>query len=274
MNALKKILIALLSFLFFNLLTLCVLSYATERYLQNDLVSSLIKQVLTSTVVNMTDLSEEQEQQMQEFFETSEAQEFIDNINDELLSGMELNGNIEINPEMFDEVFEYIISNKETIESITNSEIELSKIEEFRNSEDYQNIKESMTDNINNSLSHSNDTKTEKVMSYYTLFISNKFRIYVLVLSAIDLACIALLQNSNYKWLKILGKAIIMCGVTITCFYLILLAALKMIESKTGVLIGLDFKSLLIFDAIFIGVGIFTLIIHRNFEKNADNVVN
>ena len=268
MNALKKVLIWLLSFLFFNLIAACILSYTTDRYLQKDFVSNLIKETLKTTVVNMTDLDEEQEQQMQEIFEAPEAQELIESINDELLNSFQSDGNIEINPEMFDEVFNYILENKEAIEAATNSEIDLSEIEDFRNSEDYQNIKNNMTENINNSLNQSNSDKAEKAINYYSLFISNKFRIYVLVLSAIDLACIALLQNSNYKWLKIFGKAIIMCGFTVACFYCILLVAINVIENKTGVLVALDYKSLFMFVVTLIVIGILSLVVYRNLKKN------
>ena len=274
MKVLKKILLGLLTFLFFNLVTLCILSYAADRYLQKELVSDLIKEVLTTTVVQMTDLTEEQEQQVQEIFEQPAAQELIEDLNEELLNGMNLDGNIEIDPEMFDKVFDYILENKEQIESITNSEINLSEIEEFRNSDDYQNIKENMTENINNSMSQSNDNQktVEKVFNYYSVFISNKFRMYVIGLSIINLICIALLQNSNYKWLKTFGKAIIMCGITLTCFYAAMVIALKVIESKTGVSMMLDYKSLIVFDIIFIGIGIFSLIVYKNIKKNVEKM--
>ena len=274
MKVLKKILLGLLTFLFFNLVTLCILSYAADRYLQKELVSDLIKEVLTTTVVQMTDLTEEQEQQVQEIFEQPAAQELIEDLNEELLNGMNLDGNIEIDPEMFDKVFDYILENKEQIESITNSEINLSEIEEFRNSDDYQNIKENMTENINNSVSQSNDNQktVEKVFNYYSIFISNKFRMYVIGLSIINLICIALLQNSNYKWLKTFGKAIIMCGLTLTAFYAVMLVALKVIESKTGVSMMLDYKSLIVFDIIFIGIGIFSLIVYKNIKKNVEKM--
>lgn len=274
MNVLKKVLLGLLTFLFFNLVTLCVLSYAADRYLQKELVSNMIKKVLTTSVVQMTDLSDEQEKQVEEIFEQPAAQELIEDLNEELLNGMNLDGNIEIDPEMFDKVFDYILENKEQIESITNSEINLSEIEEFRNSDDYQNIKENMTENINNSMSQSNDNQktVEKVFNYYSIFISNKFRMYVIGLSIINLICIALLQNSNYKWLKTFGKAIIMCGLTLTAFYAVMLVALKVIESKTGVSMMLDYKSLIIFDAIFISVGILSLIVHKNIDKNVEKM--
>lgn len=215
---LKSLFVFLLSLLLIGFINGVMISVTIEQVIQKDLITSLFKQTALPSITGSIGLDEEEQKAFEEMMDDEEVTETINQISGELIEALG-DPTVEFDQSSIDDILDYFIENKDKIEELTGSEVDISQLEEFRESEEYKEFGDKLTENIKESTSTMDQTSKDALKAY-TYLISNDFRIACVIGAVIVLIIIALVQWSFYKWLGTLGKALTTSGVGIFIFAL------------------------------------------------------
>ena len=211
---LKGLAVFLLSFILVNCISAVMLSITMEQIIQKDLITSLFKQAALPQITSSIGLNEEDSQAVQEIMEDEEVNKAINDLSSEIMEALG-DPNAELDQATLDQILDYFIENKDKLEEITGSEIDVSEIEKFKESEEYKEFGEQLNKSLKESNAGMDDTSRAALQAYSSIT-SDGFRIGLIVSAIIDLVLIALVQWSFYKWIGTLGKALATTGLCIT----------------------------------------------------------
>lgn len=266
-----KILRKFLSFILGVTLSLLIggllLSFAVKNVIQEELIGGAIKDQFIPMITENAELSEEDKKIVEEMFEDEEVNDMVNQMVDEIFETMATDDG-EISEETINSIFDYVISNKEKIEEVTGQEIDLSSLEEVRNSDEFKNVTKELTESINESAESLDDTSKTAIKTY-TYMVSNKCRLVLLGLIVLDLLLIALVQWSLYKWTSTLGKALTTSGLTLLLLYFIMNKFIEALLSEQDITFNINTSSILTMGIICIIGGVLLVVI----KLIIDNIV-
>lgn len=264
MKFIRGFFVGLFSLILINLIVILILSFN----LKNVLIDGVIKETITSSIMpNMQEKALpniETNQQVNELLNNKETQELINKYLDIVVEGLIDDENIS-NIELEEDIINYLKDNKEKISEITGEEITDEMIDEaskeLREQDLNKEIQEAIT-NTNNGI-----TDTEKtILKGYQTFISEKFRIILIIISLVDLILIGICQMSLYKWIKTLGISMTTSGVLLAIMAIIV----KLIVTVLSPVKSFSTSSLLITSIVTTIVGIVIIIAYNIITKNIE----
>lgn len=268
-----KILRKFLSFILGIVLSLLIggllLSFAVKSVIQEELIGGAIKEAFIPEIINNANLDDESKETMEKLFEDKEVNDMVNSMVDEILTTMSSEDG-EVSQETIDSIFDYVITNKDKIEEATGQEIDLSELEEVRNSEDFKNMTKEITESLNESVDSLDDTNKAAIKTY-TYMVSDNFRLMLLGLIVLDLVLIALVQWSLYKWMSTLGKALTTSGLTLLILYFIMNKFIEALLSEQSITFNIDTSSILVMGIICIISGVVLVVIKLIIEKILKN---
>ena len=249
---LKKVCVFILGLILVNCISAIMMSYTMEQIIQKDLITSLFKQAALPSITSSIGLSEEESKAMEELMDDEKVNEVINEISSELMNSLG-DPNAEFDQSTLDNFLDYFIENKDKLEEITGSEIDVSEIEKFKESDEYKEFGEEFTESLKKSSSEM-DSNSKTALQGYSLITSNSLRLGLLIAAIIDLVLIALVQWSFYEWIGTLGKALFTSGLCITIIGLGINALLRyLIETvkfdltiKTGNILFMGVMSIIV----------------------------
>lgn len=268
-----KILRKFLSFILGVVLSLLIggllLSFAVKSVIQEELIGGAIKEAFIPEIINNANLDDESKETMEKLFEDKEVNDMVNSMVDEILTTMSSEDG-EVSQETIDSIFDYVITNKDKIEEATGQEIDLSELEEVRNSEDFKNMTKEITESLNESVDSLDDTNKAAIKTY-TYMVSDNFRLMLLGLIVLDLVLIALVQWSLYKWMSTLGKALTTSGLTLLILYFMMNKFIEALLSEQSITFNIDTSSILVMGIICIISGVVLVVIKLIIEKILKN---
>ena len=273
MKIIRKFLVFILGLLLFNLCGVFILSFSMEEIFQKNIVRSIAQESVNHINSN-TDISVEQGEQIKAILEDKEVNALAENFVNEIIENMG-DENATFDSSVIDNLFDYLIENKEKIEKATNTEIDISEIEDLRNSDSYTEFKNEFTQSINQS-TNAIDDDSKMIIQTYSYVVSDDFRYIILFLIVVDLVLIALVQWSFYKWLSVLGRVLIPSGITLLLLSFVINVTLEEILTTYELTFDIDVSSLVNLSIIALIIGfllviacrVITKIITSNNEKN------
>ncbi|MDO4996115.1 MAG: hypothetical protein Q4E69_02960 [Bacilli bacterium] len=259
MKILRKILSFILGVVLSLLIGGLLLSFAVKSVIQEELIGGAIKDQFIPMITESTELSEEDKKIVEEMFEDKEVNDMVNQMVDEIFETMTTDDG-EISEETINSIFDYVISNKDKIEEVTGEEIDLSSLEEVRNSDEFKNVTKELTESINESAGELDDTSKTAIKTY-TYMVSNECRLVLLGLIVLDLILIALVQWSPYKWMSTLGKALTTSGLTLLLLYFIMNKFIEALLSEQDITFNINTSSILTMGIICVIGGVLLVVI-------------
>lgn len=269
MKILRKILSFFLGLILSLLIGGLLLSFTVKNIIQEELIGGAIKEAFIPEIIDNANLDKKDKEVMEELFENKEVNGMVNDMVDDILSTMS-SGDGEISQENVDAIFDYVISNKDKIEEVTGQKIDLSELEEVRNSEEFQNVTKQLTESLTESAANLDDTSKTAIKTY-TYMVSNEFRIVLLIGIIVDLLLIALVQWSFYKWMSTLGKALTTSGLTLLILYFIIDKFIAELLKEQSITFNINTTSVLSMSLICIVFGILLVVIKLIIDKVIKN---
>ena len=269
MKILRKILSFFLGLILSLLIGGLLLSFTVKNIIQEELIGGAIKEAFIPEIIDNANLDKKDKEVMEELFENKEVNGMVNDMVDDILSTMS-SGDGEISQENVDAIFDYVISNKDKIEEVTGQKIDLSELEEVRNSEEFQNVTKQLTESLTESAANLDDTSKTAIKTY-TYMVSNEFRIVLLIGIIVDLLLIALVQWSFYKWMSTLGKALTTSGLTLLILYFIIDKFIAKLLKEQSITFNINTTSVLSMSLICIVFGILLVVIKLIIDKVIKN---
>ncbi len=273
MKIIRKFLVFILGIFLFGLCISLVLSFAVKEIFQKNIVTALVQESAIPIIKQNTELSKEQEEQLEMLFQDEEVNTLVEDIMDEVLEQI-TSADGQIDPKVVENIFDYVVENKSKLEEITGEKIDISEIENIKNSSDYQEFAKELTNSLNEAASEM-DGESKAIIEAYSFFTSNEFKTYVIGLILLDLLFIALIQWSLYKWVAILGRAMTTTGIMLLLFSVAAGYLIEEILKEEKINIKIDISNLTKMAIITLVVGIVLIIIYhiikaivKNSKKN------
>lgn len=277
MKVIKKILIALLVLVLIDIIFALAISFNLKKVL----INGIIKETIIESVVPRQKNAENNiitEEQIKEITDDPRVQEILNSPEVQALLEKYLDTTVEglIDIDNIDEValeqdmVEFLKDNREVLEEKVGKEITDEMIDNAYQQMEGKDMSRAYMQSLENA-SKNMTTTEKKVLKGYKFLVSKKFKIILFIAMIIDLLLIALLQKSFYKWIKTLGKSMIVSGIGV----LISSYVSKMIVMSIGSLNNFDISSLITTGIIITGSGIVIVIIYKIvlkiFKKKDDN---
>lgn len=273
MKIIKKILIAILSIILVDLISILVFSFNLKKIIVNGVIKEIITVEMTKqnnnegnfiitkeTINQITD-----DEQIREILNSQEVENLINKYLDLTIDSMIDEKNLD-NIELEKDMLNFLEDNKEKLEKVAGKEITEEALIETKKQLEDKDWSRSYKQTIQNT--SRNLTKNEKiVLKGYNFLISAKFKIIISFLILVNLLLIAIIQKSLYKWIKILAKASIIASIMITIISIVT----KIIVIKSTSLKSFNINSLLVSAMTLIISGIILLILYKIiFKKKED----
>ena len=204
----------ILSFLLVNCISGIMLSITMEQIIQKDLITSLFAQTAVPQIASSIGLDDKESEAIQEMMEDEKISDTINQISSELMEALG-DPNASFDQSTLDGFLDYFIENKDKLEELTGSEIDVEEIEKFKESDEYKEFGEELSESLKKSTAEM-DSSSKSALQGYNVIKSNNFRFGLLGAAVVLLILIALVQWSFYKWLGTLGKALFTSGLCIT----------------------------------------------------------
>lgn len=270
MKVIRNLLVGLLTFFLYIFVGVLLISCSVENLVQKELFTGLV----TNTIIENNDLTEEQKNQLEDIAKDEETQQLITEIISAVSS--KYSGGEGIDDATVEKIIDYIISHKEKLEELTGQEIDINEIEKLRNNDEIQEAKE----NFNNSIiSVDVPEEAKDLLRLYSNVTSKELKIYLCGIIGAIVLLIALLQWSLYKWLKVFGGVATSDGVTLLIFYFLAKLVMDNLLTDMPVISSFDFSYILKLSLITIAIGVACIIIYFILnaifkKKNKDNDTN
>lgn len=265
MKVIKKILIALLVLVLIDIIFALAISFNLKKVLINGVIKETIIESIVPRQKNTENniITEEQikeitdDPRIQEILNSPEVQDLLEKYLDTTVEGLiDINNIDEVALEQ--DMVEFLKDNREVLEEKAGKEITDEMIDNAYQQMEGRDMSRAYMQSLENA--SKNMTTTEKnVLKGYKFLVSKKFRIILFVVMIIDLLLIALLQKSFYKWIKTLGKSMIVSGVGV----LISSYISKLIVMGVASFSNFDISSLITTGVIITGSGIAIVIIYK-----------
>lgn len=256
MKIIRKILVFILGFVLFNLVGAFFLSISIKNIVQEEVIGSVIKQSLVSSIQTEQNITPEQQEIISKALDNEQIDKLLNNVTDELINTLGTD-NQKLNSESINDLIDYFIENKEVLEQITGTSVAAEDLEKFKSSEEYQEATNAITKSINETSKQLSPTE-KKVIQGYSYMISDNFKLMILGCIAINILLIAFIQWSLYKWLAIAGRSLYMTGITLIVMYFGMGAISQMLLQEVNMSIELDANNILLMG---IGTIIFGLLL-------------
>lgn len=256
---LRGLCVFILSFILVSCINAVMMSYTMEQIIQKDLITSLFKQTALPSITSSIGMSEEESKAMEELMDDEKVNEVINGISSELMDVLG-DPNAEFDQSTLDQFIDYFIENKEQLEEITGSEIDVSEIEKFKESDEYKEFGEELTKSLKES-SVEMDSNSRAALQGYNVITSNSLRVELIIISVIVLALIALVQWSFYKWIGTLGKALFTCGLCVVVIALGINYLIKYLAETTKFVITVNTGNILFMGIMTIIVGLLLVVV-------------
>ncbi len=256
MKIIRKILVFILGFVLFNLVGAFFLSISIKNIVQEEVIGSVIKQSLVSSIQTEQNITPEQQEIISKALDNEQIDKLLNNVTDELINTLGTD-NQKLNSESINDLIDYFIENKEVLEQITGTSVAAEDLEKFKSSEEYQEATNAITKSINETSKQLSPTE-KKVIQGYSYMISDNFKLVILGCIAINILLIAFIQWSLYKWLAIAGRSLYMTGITLIVMYFGMGAISQMLLQEVNMSIELDANNILLMG---IGTIIFGLLL-------------
>ena len=147
MKVLKKILLFILSFIFFNLVGALFIIFSIKNIVQDKILNEAVKESVIPAITDTSELNTEQKSKMSEILNDDQVNEVINEFVEDVMNTM-VDEDTTIDQSTIDKIFDYIVENKEKIESVTGQEINTEDIEKVRESEEYKSFGETLSKSI------------------------------------------------------------------------------------------------------------------------------
>lgn len=268
MEVLKKIFVFLLDLLLVNLIGSLVLSFAIEQVVQKDIITELVKQSIVEESAS-SDLPEEQQAQLDKFLQDEETTKYITALVTEVLDS--IGDDKEFDENVVDSFLDYIISNKDKLETATGTSINIAELEEFKNSQEYRDLKEE-TRNELKQLNEEADPTVKEAIKTYRYMISGSFKVTLLILIAINILVIAVVERSLDKLLINVGRSFYSSGFMLIIFYC-LVKVLFSALAEQGYSISLHSNVVLISGLVLTALGIALAIVFKKRLNKKEGIV-
>lgn len=226
MEIFKQIGLGVSKVILFICIFLLMLSFSMDGLIENSV--SLIVQ---SSLVQMPnfEIVEVENEKVNELIKSPEAQEFIQNYIEPIISGNVDTSKINIGKD----ILTFVEANKEKIEKIIGQPIDIEKVKEFTESEEVKEVNEQYLEIVLKA-SEEVPTPVKKTIHTYEYFVSSSFKILMGIISGFMLVVIAFINKSYHSWIKTLGKALIGSSITLGILsgigLLIINSLIKMME--------------------------------------------
>ena len=255
----RGLLVFLLSLILVGFINGFILSITIEQVIQKDLITGVFKQAAIPSITNSIGLSEEEQKAFEELMDDEQVNDTLNEISSELIEALG-DPNMEFDQSSLDGILDYFIENKDKLEELTGTEVDVSQIEEFKNSEEYKDFGNQLTESIKESTSTMDNTSKEALQAY-SYIISKDFRIACVIGVFVVLVLIALVQWSFYKWISTFGKALTTCGVGILIFALGANTLLRYFTKEYNFHFELNLGNIYFMGAMAIIIGILLIVI-------------
>ncbi|MBQ8132290.1 MAG: hypothetical protein IJ193_07350, partial [Bacilli bacterium] len=133
----RGLLVFLLSLILVGFINGFMLSITIEQVIQKDLITGVFKQAAIPSITNSIGLSEEEQKAFEELMDDEQVNDTLNEISSELIEALG-DPNMEFDQSSLDGILDYFIENKDKLEELTGTEVDVSQIEEFKNSEEYK----------------------------------------------------------------------------------------------------------------------------------------
>ena len=217
----KKLLVGILAFILIDLIGLLAISFNLKNILVNGIIKETIieqltpreykdaKYVIPEEEINKITDNEE----VREILNSKEVQELLNKYLDMTVNSL-------IDEESIDEInlehdmLEFLKENKDVLEQKVGKEITDEMIDNAEEQFEGKDMTKAFKQTLKNTKQNMSETEVT-FLKGYSLLISTKFKVLLFILMIIDLLLIAIIQKSLYKWIKTLGKCLLIGGIGI-----------------------------------------------------------
>lgn len=232
-----------------------ILSFSLNGFIKGGVSSLLINNPVSVEMFQNIGVDNDK---VQEFVKGEEVQEFINSYIEPLFDGGVDVENVNIGSD----ILRFINDNQEKIEDVIGQPLPMEKIEAYTESEEVEKINETykeVVSEINNNV----PVEVKKSISAFRYFLSNEFRLFVMVICFVSLVTVAVAQGSFYVWIRTLGNMLVWSGVLVLGGSLIISVIFNMVNTN----LELDFTNGFYSSLVAIGSGILCLIIYAVIKK-------
>lgn len=211
MNMFKKVLV-----LFFSLLLMVIVFFLVINCTLKDiLVESIIKENIKTQVMEQlkTDGKIPDDEKVNEIMESEEISNLLDKYLDYTINGVVDEENLE-DVDVERDILKFLQDNKEVLEKEIGAEITDQMINDAVEKLDTRELTKSYKEAVKET-SNNMTTSEKSLIKNFKYFLSEKFRIILIIAAVVTLLIIALIEWSFYKWLKSLSIALIINSI---CF--------------------------------------------------------
>lgn len=213
MKWIKKIFIGLLIIILINLIGILAISFNLKTIIINGVIKETVKQQITSKDYSNGILANEitDNEAVQEILNSQEVQELLNKYLDTVVDGLideENLDKIEIEKDMLN----FLKENKSVLEEKIGADITDEMIEDAGKQLQEQDMSNAVKQSLSNA-SRNMSEKEKTVLKGYKFLISFEFKLIVFTLIILVILIIAIIQKSFYKWIKSLGKAMLISGI-------------------------------------------------------------
>lgn len=272
MKIVKKFLVFILGFILVNLFGCLVLSFSIKEILQENIISNVVKESLVENFTSEMDIEPAKKEEIKKVIDNPEVNEIVSSIVDELMLTLS-DENKQFDAKVIDDLLDHIIENKGQIEEAIGTTIDISEFEELRNSEEYKQLTQEISDTFNES-SVTMDENSKTAIKLYGFITSNNFRIIIVILMVINIILIMLIQWSLYNWFAILGRAMVTTGVSLLIISLLINNVITSLLAEENITVDISMNNLTVFSIISLIIGLILIIVRKiinNYMIKKDN---
>lgn len=259
-----KVLKGFLTFIISFTLVILIIGFTvsvTLKEVQTKIVSEVVKQAAINESNDEVSISASV---IDDLLSYNGANEIINSVVSDYSNYLE-NNNQKVSDETLDLIINFCIDNKENLEKLSGSEID---INELRSQEARNNLRNALDESFEEIKVDSN-SPVKSIVSTYAKVTSSEFKKLVLITIIVLVILLALLSFSLYKWIKPLGTVLTTSGIFVLGIYLLLFLLLSFINQNYQ--IDIDTKSLLLYGIIETVSGIVLLVIYSVINKKTNN---
>ena len=210
MKGLRQISLIIVRLLLFICLFTIIFSYSFEGFVETGVSKFLVNSYKTSQVIEKVGIDKSK---VEEVVESKEVQKFISTYADDFINDI-INGEVDENVDLGTKVLDFVNENRVELERIVGEPLPMEEIEKVVNSKDFKEI----NTGYNQIIHKSNDIISQDVrnmIKIFDYFMSDTFKVLLIVVSVILIVLIALLQWSLVEWIRTLGRILVICGIVV-----------------------------------------------------------
>lgn len=257
MKVLKTICLIIFKLVLFIGVMCLLLSFSMKKLVINSVSSIVVNN--NETIQMLEDVGIEREK-VQEFVENKKTQEFITSYINPIFEG-----NVDLeNVNIGEDLLVFVKENQSMIEDLIGQPLPMEEIEAYATSENIEKVNEVYKEAVVD-VQEDMPSEVKKTVSTFSYFVSNQFRLGVLVICLVAILIIVIMQRPIYTLIKTIGNTLTWCGLLVggvTGFGSLLITSLFSDMNYT-----FDFSNGIYSSLISFGSGILFLIIYMIVKK-------